>query len=122
MELSTGFQTTNSKCKVFCSYSRSALFQSRVLIDTGLACKPVHVPAGWAGGSYGSGHRISLTHTRAIIDAIHSGQLQHAAYVTTPYFNLQVRLPNSNSNPQACSMQLHEAPELIVCIMQWAGS
>jgi phosphoenolpyruvate carboxykinase (ATP) len=50
----------------------------------------MHVFAGWAGGGYGSGHRISLTHTRAIVDAIHSGQLQNAAYATTPIFNLQV--------------------------------
>lgn len=47
--------------------------------------------AGWVGGQCGgSGQRISLQHTRAMIDAIHSGQLQAAAYVDTPHFNLQV--------------------------------
>lgn len=39
---------------------------------------------------YGVGKRISLKHTRAIIDAIHSGELDKAEYVTTPIFGLQV--------------------------------
>lgn len=48
--------------------------------------------AGWAGGCCsGEGHRISLQHTRAIIDAIHGGQLQQVDYVDTPHFHLQVR-------------------------------
>lgn len=38
------------------------------------------VNTGWVGGSYGMGSRISLEHTRAIIDAIHSGVLSSSAF------------------------------------------
>ncbi|KAG2423215.1 hypothetical protein HXX76_015472 [Chlamydomonas incerta] len=48
------------------------------------------INTGWTGGKYGVGKRISLKHTRAIIDAIHSGELDKAEYVTTPIFGLQV--------------------------------
>ncbi|GIL81544.1 hypothetical protein Vretimale_948 [Volvox reticuliferus] len=48
------------------------------------------VNTGWTGGKYGVGKRISLKHTRAIIDAIHSGELEKAEYVSTPIFGLQV--------------------------------
>jgi phosphoenolpyruvate carboxykinase (ATP) len=40
------------------------------------------VNTGWTGGAYGMGHRIKLAHTRAIVDAIHSGRLADAP--TTP--------------------------------------
>jgi phosphoenolpyruvate carboxykinase (ATP) len=48
------------------------------------------VNTGWTGGSYGSGSRIRLAYTRAIIDAIHSGQLAKAPTVTEPVFGLSL--------------------------------
>jgi phosphoenolpyruvate carboxykinase (ATP) len=47
------------------------------------------INTGWTGGAYGTGHRISLTHTRALIDRIHNGSLQHAKFSTLPAFGLQ---------------------------------
>jgi phosphoenolpyruvate carboxykinase (ATP) len=48
------------------------------------------VSTGWTGGSYGVGRRMSLRHTRAIIDAIHDGSLARAKTVEDPVFGLQV--------------------------------
>lgn len=48
------------------------------------------INTGWTGGSYGVGHRFKLRHTRAIVDAIHSGELSKAEYDTLPMFNLRV--------------------------------
>jgi hypothetical protein len=47
--------------------------------------------AGWIGGRYGVGNRISLRHTRAIVAAIHSGELVGAPTQAMPIFGLQVR-------------------------------
>ncbi len=48
------------------------------------------VNTGWSGGAYGTGSRIKLKYTRAIIDAIHSGALASAPTVEDPVFGLQV--------------------------------
>jgi phosphoenolpyruvate carboxykinase (ATP) len=48
------------------------------------------VNTGWTGGSFGVGSRIRLSFTRAIIDAIHSGQLAKANTVTEPVFGLAI--------------------------------
>ncbi len=45
---------------------------------------------GWSGGAYGVGKRMSLSHTRHIIDAIHSGELTQASFVTDPNFGFAV--------------------------------
>ncbi|KAJ1898390.1 Protein kinase C-like 1 [Kickxella alabastrina] len=48
------------------------------------------VNTGWNGGAYGVGKRISLKYSRAIIDSIHSGELQDAEYTNYGIFNLQI--------------------------------
>jgi phosphoenolpyruvate carboxykinase (ATP) len=44
------------------------------------------VSTGWSGGSYGVGQRIKLAHTRAIIDAIHTGTLAAVKRQRHPVF------------------------------------
>mmetsp|Transcript_23805 Transcript_23805/g.3955 ORF Transcript_23805/g.3955 Transcript_23805/m.3955 type:complete len:281 (-) Transcript_23805:187-1029(-) len=48
------------------------------------------INTGWTGGKYGVGHRMDLKSTRAIIDAIHSGELENTETETLPVFNLEV--------------------------------
>lgn len=50
------------------------------------------VNTGWTGGSYGTGSRIKLKYTRAIIDAIHSHSLDQVDYAEDPHFGFQVPL------------------------------
>ncbi|QEG40372.1 phosphoenolpyruvate carboxykinase (ATP) [Roseimaritima ulvae] len=52
------------------------------------------VNTGWSGGGAGVGQRMSLPHTRAIIDAIHDGSLAEAPTQTDPMFGFEV--------PQTC--------------------
>lgn len=46
------------------------------------------VNTGWSGGSYGAGKRMNLRYTRAIIDAIHSGELEQVPTVRDEIFGL----------------------------------
>ena len=48
------------------------------------------VNTGWSGGAYGTGKRIKLANTRAIIDAIHSGALAKAKTQRDPVFGFEV--------------------------------
>ena len=50
------------------------------------------VNTGWTGGPFGVGSRIRLPWTRAIVDAIHSGELADAETTTDPIFGLAVPL------------------------------
>jgi phosphoenolpyruvate carboxykinase (ATP) len=48
------------------------------------------VNTGWTGGAFGAGQRIKLAHTRAIIDAIHSGALADAKIERDPVFGFDI--------------------------------
>jgi phosphoenolpyruvate carboxykinase (ATP) len=48
------------------------------------------INTGWSGGGYGVGKRIKLAHTRAIIDAIHSGALGEARTQRDSVFGFDV--------------------------------
>ena len=46
------------------------------------------INTGWIGGSYGIGSRIKLSYTRAIIDAIHNGEMAKSPTQTDSHFGL----------------------------------
>ncbi len=48
------------------------------------------VNTGWSGGMYGQGKRMSIAHTRAMINAALSGALDDVTFETEPYFNLEI--------------------------------
>jgi phosphoenolpyruvate carboxykinase (ATP) len=47
------------------------------------------VNTGWTGGAYGTGSRIKLAYTRALITAALDGQLGNVEYGETPFFKLR---------------------------------
>ena len=63
------------------------------------------VNTGWTGGAYGTGHRMPIAHTRALLNAALSGALDSAEYVKDPHFGLAVPqscegVPSSVLNPR----------------------
>jgi phosphoenolpyruvate carboxykinase (ATP) len=50
------------------------------------------VNSGWSGGPYGEGKRMKIEVTRALLDAVFSGQLNDVACTPDPIFN--VLIPN----------------------------
>ena len=64
------------------------------------------VNTGWSAGQYGTGSRISLSYTRAIIDGIHGGSLANAPVTKDSFFGLDVvtkvdGVPDDVLNPRA---------------------
>ncbi|KAJ3010279.1 Protein kinase C-like 1 [Thoreauomyces humboldtii] len=62
------------------------------------------INTGWNGGPYGVGKRVALKYSRAIIDAIHNGELAKASYELYPKFNLHIpttctNVPSEILNP-----------------------
>ncbi|MGB3587325.1 MAG: phosphoenolpyruvate carboxykinase (ATP) [Tunicatimonas sp.] len=50
------------------------------------------VNTGWTGGPHGVGSRIKLKYTRALIDAIHNGDLDDVETRTDPHFGFEIPL------------------------------
>ena len=48
------------------------------------------VNTGWTGGPYGTGHRMALEHTRAMVSASLDGSLDEASFTTHPIFGVEV--------------------------------
>jgi len=66
------------------------------------------VNTGWSGGPYGTGSRMKLKITRAIIDAIHSGELGKVPTEADPIFGFQI--------PRSCP---NVSPEILVPRNTW---
>lgn len=48
------------------------------------------VNTGWSGGPYGVGHRMKIKHTRAMLRAALTGQLDNVEFVKDAFFNLSI--------------------------------
>lgn len=48
------------------------------------------VNTGWTGGAFGTGRRMSLKHTRAMVDAVLDGKLAPVEYITEDAFGLSI--------------------------------
>jgi phosphoenolpyruvate carboxykinase (ATP) len=61
------------------------------------------VNTGWTGGAFGTGRRMSLPHTRAMVNAALDGRLAKAEYITENAFGLSI----PTSCPDVPSELLH---------------
>jgi|SRR5579862_5073188 len=61
------------------------------------------VNTGWTGGPYGVGSRMKIAHTRAMINAVLSGALDHVGYERDPVLNLEVPKSCPNVPPEVLS-------------------
>jgi phosphoenolpyruvate carboxykinase (ATP) len=66
----------------------------RKILRHGVQCWLVNT--GWVGGPYGVGKRISIRHTRNLLDAALDGELMKVDYRTDPLFGFQVPLTCPN--------------------------
>lgn len=63
------------------------------------------VNTGWTGGAYGTGSRIKLKYTRAMIQAALNGNLENVKYIHDDRFNLDIpvscpNVPSEMLNPR----------------------
>ena len=57
------------------------------------------INTGWTGGPYGTGSRMKLKYTRAMIDAIHNKDFDEVSFTEDPEFGFQI--PESCPNVPA---------------------
>ena len=60
----------------------------RKIVRYGANCWLINT--GWVGGSFGVGKRISIAHTRTLLDAALSGKLHDSEFSTDPVFGFQI--------------------------------
>lgn len=63
------------------------------------------VNSGWAGGAYGEGKRMSIKTTRACIDAILDGSIQHAEFKKDPVFGFNVPVALDGVDPEVLDIR-----------------
>ncbi len=61
---------------------------AKLIAEHGADCWLVNT--GWVGGAYGVGSRMSIKHTRALLNAALDGSLRNAEYRTDPFFGLAI--------------------------------
>ena len=76
----------------------------RLIRQHGAACWLVNT--GWTGGKYGTGQRMAIGHTRALLRAVLDGSLGHAQFAPDPFFGLMIPrdvpgIPNTVLDPRA---------------------
>ena len=60
----------------------------KLIAKYGVSCWLVNT--GWTGGAYGTGKRMSIKHTRALLNAALAGELEKASFRHDPFFGLAI--------------------------------
>ncbi len=69
------------------------------------------VNTGWTGGAFGIGERISIRHTRALLDAALTGKLDNVEFTPDPVFGVEVpKFLRRHSIPPSSTQQLLDQP------------
>ncbi len=82
----------------------------RLIAEHGADCWLVNT--GWSGGAYGVGKRMSIKHTRALINAALDGSLRNAEFHNDPFFGLAIPVnvegvPNDVLDPRQAWADKH---------------
>jgi phosphoenolpyruvate carboxykinase (ATP) len=89
----TAPQVTFSSCFGQCFFPRSPLVYARMLgerLEQHPETSVYLINTGWSGGPYGVGVRVSIKHTRAMVSAALSGELDPVTFHPHPIFKILV--------------------------------